>query len=69
MQGADDVVFDPVLGRFNHALRRLLRAPAPDPAAFATKLRLAIGHEILGADWRPSLAALLRDALRLARLE
>jgi hypothetical protein len=68
VKGADDDVFDRVLGRFNHALRRLLRAPAPDPAAFAAKLALAIDQEIwelTGGD--ACLAALQRDANRLCR--
>lgn len=56
-----------MLGRFNHALRRLLRAPAPGPAAFAAKLALAIDQEIwelTGGD--DCLAALQRDANRFA---
>jgi hypothetical protein len=67
-QGADDIVFDRVLGRFNHALRRLLRAPAPDPAAFSAKLALAIDQEIWElTGGEACLAALARDARRLAR--
>jgi len=68
VQGADDDVFDRVLGRFNHMLRRLLRAPAPDPAAFSAKLALAIEQgiwELTGGE--ACLAALARDARRLAR--
>ena len=68
VQGAEDVVFDRVLGRFNHSLRRLLRAPAPDAAAFSTKLALAIEHEIWElTGGEACLAALKRDARRLAR--
>jgi len=67
-QGADDDVFDRVLGRFNHALRRLLRAPAPDPAAFAAKLALAIDQEIWElTGGEACLAALVRDAKRLGK--
>lgn len=67
VQGADDVVFDRVLGRFNHALRRLLRAPAPGPAAFSAKLALAIDQEIWEfTGGEACLAALKRDARRLA---
>ena len=66
-QGADDDLFDRVLGRFNHALRRLLRAPAPDPAAFAAKLALAIDQEIWElTGGEACLAALVRDSRRLA---
>jgi len=69
VQGADDVVFDRVLGRFNHALRRLLRAPPPDPAAFAAKLALAIEQEIWElTGGEACLAALKRDARRFASL-
>jgi hypothetical protein len=67
VKSADDDLFDRVLGRFNHALRRLLRAPAPGPAAFSAKLALAIDQEIwelTGGD--ACLAALVRDARRLA---
>jgi len=50
----------------NAALRRLLRAPAPDPAALALKVELAIDHEIAplggGERW---LAVLKADARRL----
>jgi hypothetical protein len=49
------------------ALRRLLRAPAPDVAALAAKLDLAVRHEVAtltGGD--QCLAALSRDAWRLA---
>lgn len=69
VQGADDVVFDRVLGRFNHTLRRLLRAPAPNSAAFSAKLALAIDQEIWElTGGEACLAALARDANRLARL-
>lgn len=68
VQGADDIVFDRVLGRFNHALRRLIRAPAPNPAAFSAKLALAIDQEIWElTGGEACLAALKRDAQRLYR--
>jgi hypothetical protein len=50
------------------ALRRLLRTPAPDIAALARKLELAVDEEIFtltGGD--ACLAALTRDARRLAK--
>jgi hypothetical protein len=60
-------VFDPVLGRFNRALARLLRAPAPDVGALAAKLDLLIAHEAWELDFaEASLGAMRRDALRLA---
>jgi len=66
VQGADDEIFGRVLGRFNHMLRRLLRAPAPDPAAFSAKLSLAIEQEIWElTGGEACLAALKRDATRL----
>ncbi len=50
----------------NAALRRLLREPAPDRAALALKIELAIDHEIAplggGERW---LAVLKQDARRL----
>lgn len=70
VQGAEDVVFDPVLGRFNRALARLLRTPAPDIAALAGKLDLLLVHEVWELGFaRPCLAALRRDAGRLAGLD
>jgi hypothetical protein len=66
-RGADDAVFDRVLGRFNRALARLLRTPAPDIAALAVKLDLLLAHEVWELDFaQPCLAALRRDAARLA---
>jgi hypothetical protein len=65
---ADDDLFDRVLGRFNIALRRLLRAPAPDLAGLALKLELAAREsawELTGAE--TCIAALAREARRLAR--
>lgn len=65
---ADDDLFGRLLGRFNAALRRLLRAPAPDLAALALKLGLAAREaawELTGAE--TCIAALAREARRLAR--
>ena len=63
----DDAVYDRVLGRFNAALKGLLRAPAADAGAVAVKLDLAVRHlawELTGGE--ACMAALLRDARRLA---
>jgi hypothetical protein len=67
VEGADDVIFDPALGRFNGALARPLRAPAPDVGALVTKLDLLLVHEV----WELAFAetcfvAMRRDAIRLA---
>ena len=49
------------------ALRRLLRSPAPDIAALATKIELIVEHEVgTLAGGQPCIAALRRDARRLA---
>jgi len=63
----DDRLYDRALGRFNTALKRLLRTAAPGPAALALKLDLLVHHqfwEITGAG--SCLAAMRRDAHRLA---
>jgi hypothetical protein len=63
----DDDVYDYHLGRFNSALRRLLRTPAPNLTAFAAKLDLLVDHEaweLTGGDL--CIAALRRDAHRFA---
>jgi len=55
------------LGAFYAALRRLLRTPAPDIPALATKIALAVDHEVgtlTGGEH--CLAALAADARRLA---
>jgi hypothetical protein len=68
-QGAEDFLFDRVLGRFNRALAHLLRTPAPDIAALAGKLDLLLAHEVWELDFaQPCIAALRRDAGRLAGL-
>lgn len=64
----DDDLYDRALLRFNHAIRRLLRSPAPGPAELAAKLELAIRHlawEFTGGE--ACMAALLRDARRIAQ--
>ncbi|MFP5296458.1 MAG: hypothetical protein ACLGG3_03930, partial [Alphaproteobacteria bacterium] len=63
----DDARYDRVLVRFNHALRALLRTPAPGADALAAKLELAQAHlawEMTGGE--ACMAALARDARRLA---
>jgi hypothetical protein len=63
----DDRLYDRALGRFNAALKRLLRVPAPDLAALAWKLDLILDQELwelTGAD--RCLAALRQDAHRFA---
>ena len=66
-EGAEDALFDRMLGRFNRALARLLRTPAPDIAALAAKLDLLLAHEVWELDFaQPCVAALRRDATRLA---
>jgi hypothetical protein len=64
---ADDDLYDRALGRFNDALRRLLRTPAPDLSALADKLDLIVAHEVhelTGGDL--CLAAVTADARRFA---
>ena len=58
--------YDAVSERFEAALGRLLRAPAPDAAGFARKIVLAIDHDpdgLFGGE--ACRRALRRDALRL----
>ena len=65
--GGDDVGFDRAVGRFNAALKRLVRTPAPDLHALALKLDLILAEELwelTGAD--RCLDALRRDAHRFA---
>ena len=66
VMGAGDR-FGDHLGAFYAALRRLLRTPAPDIAALAMKIALAVDHEVgtLTGGER-CLAALKADARRLA---
>ena len=64
----DDALYDRLLGRFNRALRALVRAPAPDLRAFSVKLDLAVDHEVATlTGGEECMAALKRDARRLAR--
>jgi hypothetical protein len=64
----DDALYDRLLGRFNRALRALVRAPAPDLLAFSAKLDLAVDHEVASlTGGEGCMAALKRDARRLAR--
>lgn len=73
----DDDLYDRALGRFNQALRGLVRAPAPDLRAFSAKpvlsqvegLDLAVDQEVATlTGGEACMAALKRDARRLARL-
>ena len=66
-QGELDDRFGDFLGAFYAALRLLLRTPAPDIPALATKIALAVDHEVgtLTGGER-CLAALKADARRLA---
>ena len=69
MQGAPDALFDPCNLRFNRALSRLLRTPAPHLAALAAKLDLLVAHEAWELGFAaPALSAIRRDARRLASL-
>jgi hypothetical protein len=63
----DEEVYGDILGAFNAALRRLLRALAPDVAGLALKLELAAREaawELTGAE--TCIAALAREARRLS---
>ena len=62
-QGAYDVC----VTRFYGALRRVLRAPAPDVGALAWKLSLAVEHEVATlTGGEACMAAIVGDALRLS---
>ncbi len=62
LQGA----YDQVSERFERALGRLLRAPAPDAAGFAVKILLATEHDPDGLfGGAACVRALRKDALRL----
>jgi hypothetical protein len=61
--------YDRALGRHNTALRRLLRAPAPDLASAGLKLDLIVRHHVLEAIFaEAALASLRRDIARFAAL-
>ncbi|HEY7811192.1 MAG TPA: hypothetical protein VIA98_12535 [Allosphingosinicella sp.] len=67
-RSASDARFDRLSDRYYAATRRLLRAPAPDIAALARKLELAIDEEVFTlSGGEACLAAMRRDARRLAR--
>jgi len=62
-------VYDRALGRHSTALRRLLRAPAPDLAAAGVKLELIVRHHVFEANFAgAALASLRRDIGRFAAL-
>ena len=65
--GTSDDLFDDFECARLGALRRLLRAPAPDPRALSLKIDLIVDEDVAtltGAE--PCLAALKADARRLA---
>jgi hypothetical protein len=65
--GPDEDAFGRAHDRFNLVLRRLLAVPAPDIAALATKLEIAVAAELADLTYAPpALAALAQDARRLA---
>ena len=62
-------VYDRALGRHSTALRRLMRAPAPDLAAAGLKLELIVRHHVFEASFgEAALATLRRDIRRFAAL-
>jgi hypothetical protein len=65
--GAPDAVYDPIGARHHRAVVRLLRTHAPDLAALARKLELALDEragEFFGG--AAEMKAIKRDARRLA---
>jgi hypothetical protein len=65
--GAPDEVYDPIGARHEAAFQRLLRTPAPDAAALARKLELALDEragEFFGDE--AAMKAIKRDARRIA---
>jgi hypothetical protein len=65
--GAPDEVYDPIGARHEVAFQRLLRTPAPDAAALAHKLELALDEragEFFGDE--AAMRAIKRDARRIA---
>ena len=65
--GAADEVYDPLGSKHEAALQRLLRTPAPDAAALAHKLALALDErsgEFFGDE--AAMKAIKRDARRIA---
>ena len=68
-EAAREEVYGAALDAMYAALRRLLTARAPDLAAFATKIVLAIDHEAgTLAGGEACLAAIRREAVRLLGL-
>jgi hypothetical protein len=60
-------VYDRALGRHSTALKRVLRAPAPDLAAAALKLELIVRHHVFEANFAEvAVASLHRDIGRFA---
>jgi hypothetical protein len=65
--GAPDHIFDPIGARRHAALRRLLLTPAPDLAALARKLELALDERTGEFDGDSAAMKMLKqDAHRLA---
>jgi hypothetical protein len=65
--GEPDEVYDPIGARHEVAFQRLLRTPAPDAAALAHKLELALDEragEFFGDE--AAMKAIKRDAWRIA---
>jgi hypothetical protein len=65
--GASDEVYDPLGSKHEVAFQRLLRTPAPDAAALARKLELALDEragEFFGDE--AAMRAIKRDARRIA---
>jgi len=62
----DEDLYDNVNAVFFHALKKLVRTPAPDLLALALKIDLAVDHEVAELTGGTAcLAALKRDAARL----
>lgn len=60
-------VYGDRLSDFYAAVRRLMRTPAPDMAALAGKIALAVDHEVATLEGGEAcMAALKADALRIA---
>ncbi len=62
----DEDLYDNANAVFFHALKKLVRTPAPDLPALALKVELAVDHEVAElTGGQACLAALKRDARRL----
>ena len=69
-QAAIEEAYGDRLDAMYDALRRLMRLRAPDLSALATKIVLAVDHEVATlAGGEACMATLKRDAMRLARVE